>query len=68
MNHTHALDLLRRKKTELDLLDGAQGRLGEGEEDVRHVGDGGLMDGVQIRPDQDQRRSAETKELKSSRR
>lgn len=48
MNHTHALDLLGRKKAELDLLDGAQRRLGEGKEDVRHVGDGGSINGVQI--------------------
>lgn len=40
MAHTHALDLLRREKTKLDLLDRAQRRLGVREEDVRHFVDG----------------------------
>lgn len=40
MAHTHALDLFRREKTKLDLLDGAQRRLGVREEDVRHFADG----------------------------
>lgn len=39
MDHAHPLDLLRREKTELNLLDGAQRRLGVGEVNVRHVGD-----------------------------
>lgn len=39
MNHTHPLDLFRGKETKLDLLDGAQRRLGVWEENVRH-GDG----------------------------
>lgn len=38
MNHTHPLDLLRGKQTELNLLDGAQRRLGVGEVDIRHGG------------------------------
>lgn len=42
MDHTHALDLFGREKTKLDLLDGAQRRLGVREVNVRHD-DGGLM-------------------------
>lgn len=39
MNHAHPLDLFGSEEAKLDLLDGAQGRLGVGEVDVRH-GDG----------------------------
>lgn len=42
VDHTHALDLLRGEKTELDLLNCAQGRLGVWEENIRHI-DEGLM-------------------------
>lgn len=38
MNHTHALDLFGGKKTKLNLLDGAQWRLGVREVNVRHDG------------------------------
>jgi hypothetical protein len=38
VNHTHALGFLRREKTKLNLLYGAQRRLGEGKENVRHRG------------------------------
>lgn len=36
MDYTHALDLLGGKETKLNLLDGAQRRFGEREENVRH--------------------------------
>lgn len=36
MDHTHALNFLGGEKTKLNLLDGAQWRLGEREENVRH--------------------------------
>lgn len=37
MNHAHPLDLFWSEETKLDLLDGAQRRLGVWEENVRHV-------------------------------
>ena len=39
MDHTHALDLLGGKETELNFLDGAQGRLRIWEKHVRHDGE-----------------------------
>ena len=39
MDHTHALDLLGGEETKLNLLDGAQRRLGVREVNVRHDGD-----------------------------
>lgn len=39
MYDTHALDFFGSKQTELDLLDGAQRRLGIWEENVRHIGE-----------------------------
>ena len=38
MNHAHAFDLFRREETELNLLNGAQRRLGVGKVNVRHRG------------------------------
>lgn len=42
MDHTHALDLFGGEEAKLNLLDGAQRRLGVREVNVRHD-DGGLM-------------------------
>lgn len=42
MDYTHALDLFGGEETKLNLLDGAQRRLGIREVNVRHGG-GGLM-------------------------
>lgn len=39
VDHTHALDLLGSEETKLNLLNGAQRRLGVWEENVRHIGD-----------------------------
>lgn len=39
MDHTHALDLLGGEETKLNLLNGAQRRLGVWKENVRHDGD-----------------------------
>lgn len=39
MHHAHPFDLLWREETKLDLLDGAQRRLGVGKVNVRHGGD-----------------------------
>jgi hypothetical protein len=39
VDHTHALDLLRGEETKLNLLNGAQRRLGVWKENVRHDGD-----------------------------
>jgi hypothetical protein len=38
MNYTHALNLLGGEETKLDLLDGAQRRLGVREVNIRHGG------------------------------
>ena len=46
MSHAHVLDLFRRKQTELDLLNRAQGRTRVGKDEVRHLG---LMEGVTLR-------------------
>ena len=45
MDHTHALNLFGGEETELDLLDGAQRRLGVWEENVRHIGGNVIVKG-----------------------